>query len=279
MARELTAIDPLLTLVKARPFGLFSDIDGTLAPIVANPEEARVSPLCRTLLGQLIGQGVRVALITGRTLERARSMAGLDTAIYAANHGTSVWIDDHDETSERVRGYISLAQAVFEEIGNIPVTGVFVEATGPNLAIHYRQAVDADAARRAILSAISASDSAAGFEVREGRKVYELRPALGIDKGTALKDLVRRLGVRACLCLGDDRTDIDMFEAVRRLHNDGLRGVSIAVDSDEATPELMASADYYVRGVRGVEWLLGEVLRALSDQAPSGLGTDARAKM
>jgi len=268
MAEELRDIASLRGLLHCRPLGIFSDIDGTLAPIVPNPEEARVSPLCRTLLEQLIAQGVHVVLITGRTLERARSMAGLDGAVYAANHGVSVWIDGRDETSERVRGYMSVARTVFEEIGTIPVPGVFVEVTGPNLAIHYRRAVDEAVARQAILSAIGSSASAVGFEVREGRKVFELRPPLDIDKGTAVNDLIRRLRVQACLCLGDDRTDIDMFEAVRRLPNDRLRGVSIAVDSDEATPELMASADYAVRGVPGVEWLLGEILMALSDREP-----------
>jgi trehalose 6-phosphate phosphatase len=266
MAEELTVIDPLLPLLNARPLGLFSDIDGTLAPIVPNPEEARVSPLCRTLLEELIALGVHVALITGRTIERARSMVGLDGAVYAANHGVSVWIDGHDETPERAREYISLARTVFEEIGSVPLPGVFVEAAGPNLAIHYRRAADEEIARQAILSAIGSSASAGGFQVREGRKVFELRAPLDIDKGTALSDLALRLGVRALLCLGDDRTDVDMFEATRRQRGSGLQAVSIAVTSDEATAELLASADYFVGGVPGVEWLLGEILSALRDQ-------------
>ena len=98
--------------------------------------------------------------------------------------------------------------------------------------------------------------------------MIELRPPLGVDKGTALVKLVERLGVRAVLCLGDDETDIDMFNALGRLGEKGVAGITIAVESEEATLAVAASADYFVRGVPGVEWLLGEILRALSDREP-----------
>ena len=71
MAQPLTSIEPLLPLLRERPFGVLSDIDGTLAPIVPRPEDARVPAETRALLRGLIEKGVRVALVTGRSLEAA----------------------------------------------------------------------------------------------------------------------------------------------------------------------------------------------------------------
>ncbi|HLC28601.1 MAG TPA: trehalose-phosphatase [Dehalococcoidia bacterium] len=267
-AVPLTSVHALRNIISIRPLGLFSDIDGTLAPIVSRPEDARVTPKCRELLGRLLDCGVRVALITGRTPGTARLMTGLDRVVYAANHGMTLWMDGVDETTEAVAGYVALAGAVARELAGINAVGVTVEHTGPNVAVHYRRAADEVTARAGIIEAIAASPSARSFRVREGRKVFELRPPLPINKGTALEGLVRRFGMRGLLCLGDDQTDVDMFAAVAQLRDEGLRGVSIAVDSEEATASVRDAADYTVEGVAGTEWLLGELVKVLDGRSP-----------
>jgi len=190
-------------------------------------------------------------------------MTGLDGVVYAANHGMTLWMDGVDETPEAVAGYVALAGAVARELAGINAAGVTVEHTGPNVAVHYRRAANEITARAVIIEAIAASPSARSFRVREGRKVFELRPPLPINKGTALEGLVRRFGIQAILCLGDDQTDVDMFAAVAQLCDEGLRGVSIAVDSEEATASVRDAADYTVEGVAGTEWLLGELVKVL----------------
>ena len=273
MAVRLQDIEPLRPLLQRRPLGLLSDIDSTLAPIVPNPDEARVSPSCRALLRQLARRRVRIALITGRELLKARAVAGIKDAVYAANHGLTVWADGRLETPEALREYTARARQVIEEVSGLGAQGVVIEEKGPALAFHYRQAVDEGKARAAIAAAIGASEAARAFRVTEGRKVIELRPPLAIDKGTALAGLVARLGVQAVICMGDDQTDIDMFRGVDQLRRGGLPGVTVAVNSEEATSELLAAADYWVQGVPGVEWLLRELLRALPGRRPSSLGT------
>jgi len=262
-AAALTDIEALREIISVRPLGLFSDIDGTLAPIVSRPDDALVTPKCRELLGRLLDCGVRVGLITGRTAEMARRMTGLDRVVYAADHGMTLWMDGVAEMPEAVAGYVALAGAVARELAGINAAGVTVEHTGPNVAVHYRRAANEVAARVGIIEAIAASPSARSFRVREGRKLFELRPPLPINKGTALEGLVRRLGIQAILCLGDDQTDVDMFAAVARLRDEGLRGANIAVDSEEATASVRDAADYTVEGVPGIEWLLAELVRVL----------------
>lgn len=262
MAKELTEIQPLLPLIERRPLGLMSDVDGTLAPIVARPEDATVPDSTRSLLRELIAKGVRVCAITGRPLETARRMMGVEGVAYAADHGLTLWADGKRESAPGLAEYEPLAVEAERELSGLveSAPGVQIENTGALLAVHYRNAEDAAAARAAILQAIGRSAAAGRFEVREGRMVVELRPPIGADKGTALAALAERLGLAAVVCLGDDVTDVDMFRAAARLP--GVAEASIAVASAEAAPEVMEAADYWV-GADGVQWLLGELVRAL----------------
>jgi trehalose 6-phosphate phosphatase len=197
-------------------------------------------------------------------------MTGLPGAWYAANHGLTLSIGGVDETPEAVRDFVPRVQAVVRETAGVKSAGVSVEDKGPMVAFHFRRAPSPEEARVAIEAALNASAAAAAFRVHEGRMVVELRPPLDIDKGTALEELSRRMRAGAVICLGDDRTDVDMFRRVTALRDGGTPGASVAVESPEATDDVLDGADYCVDGVAGVEWLLGEIVRALRETAPSG---------
>jgi len=139
---ELRSIEPLRAIIETQPLGVFSDIDGTLAPIVRDPAAAAISPLAKELLERLIARGVRVALVSGREVEVARQIAGVEGAAYAGNHGLHVWLDGRSETTEAVQPYVSQARRVLAEIGDIRYPGVSIEDKGPVLAFHYRNARD-----------------------------------------------------------------------------------------------------------------------------------------
>lgn len=264
MAKALDSIEPLLPLIRQRPLGVMSDVDGTLAPIVPRPEDATVPEATRALLRQLVAKGVLVAAVTGRSLETARRMVGVDEIAYAADHGLTLWLDGRREGTPGLEEYVSLAAEAERQMGPlVEAGGVQLENKGALLALHYRNAPDAAAARQAIAAAIEGSEAAQRFVVRVGRMVAELRPPIDADKGTAVEALVERLGLAAVVCLGDDVTDIDMFRAVERLRERGTEGASVAVASEEAAPEVMAAADYRLEGHEGVEWLLGALAEAV----------------
>jgi len=155
MARPLTGIEPLLPVIRQRPLGLMSDIDGTLSPIVSRPEEATVPKDIRELLRQLVAKGVKVGLITGRSLETARQMAGLDDVAYAAEHGLSLWLDGQRETAPGLREYEALAREAERDIRTVceAIDGVQLENKGALLAMHYRRAGDPAAARKTVVAA------------------------------------------------------------------------------------------------------------------------------
>ena len=263
MAQILRNIDPILPVLERRPLGIFSDIDGTLAPIVARPEKARVSPRNRELLEELVGVGVRVTLITGRTLEAAQGMTSVEGLAFAAIHGLETSVGGETEPAAGVELYVEAARSVLRDVAGLKVDGLIVEDKGPIVAFHYRNALNEWAARAGILDAIGHSAAAERFVIQEGRKVVELRPPLEVNKGTAVTDLAARLGVASLICMGDDVTDLDMFAAGTRLRDGGMPAALVAVRSPEVAREVMDAADYTVDGVGGVEWLLGELLSAL----------------
>ncbi len=263
MAEELRDIAPLRPLLEHRPLALLSDIDGTIAPIVPLPDDSAVTPRAREAILRLIDGGVRVAFVTGRPLETARRMVGIEEAYYATNHGLDVWAPGVGrETPVEVRPYVHWARDVLREIGGIDAEGVVIEDKGAILAFHYRMAPDAEVALTAIKSAILRSEASEHFAVQEGRKVYELRPPLLINKGTAAQMLVTRMGAASVLTMGDDITDFEMFEGVRTL---GLPHAVVGVWNAEE-PEVAERADYFVHGVVGVEWMLGELVRIVNSE-------------
>lgn len=256
---ELHDAAALRGLVEGRPLAVLSDIDGTLSPIVANPEDARATERAVRALAALVERGARVALITGRPLEVAQRMAPVAGAWFAANHGLTTYTDGKAETPADVKPYVELARQAIAEIGEIGLPGVMVEDKGAILALHYRNASSEEDARRAIEAAIARSPAAREFTLHRARKVIELRPPLAINKGTAARDFIALMTPSAVICMGDDATDIDMFRAVKA---SGVPCAVVAVANNEEAG-VLKEADYFVRGVEGVERLLEQILTVM----------------
>jgi trehalose 6-phosphate phosphatase len=268
MAVPLSDAAPLLSLLQRKPFGLLSDVDGTLSPIAATPEAAYVPAEVKLALARLAALGVHVALISGRPLEEVREKFGLEGVAYAGNHGLDLWLEGRREKTPGLAKYEGQALAVEAYLQRFPLVGVRRENKGPILALHYRQAGEPKAARQAILEAIAATPPAAAFRVHEGKRIVELRPPLRTDKGTVVRDLAERLGLRGALCLGDDTTDIDMFAALSELRSDGvLEAICIAVAGEETPKGLLVAADYEVAGPQAVASLLAELVRTLESRS------------
>lgn len=261
MTEELASVEQIRAVVGQRPLVVLADIDGTLSPIVDRAEDALVPEGMKASLAALVERGVKVAAITGRSLEMARRMVDVPGVDFAASHGVDVWVDGRSERPPEVAQWEERAREALAQLRFVEGGGVWIEDKAFGLAIHYRQAEDGEVARERIVGAISESPAGQGFVVQEGRKIVELRPRLKMNKGTAAAAMVERLGARGVICLGDDVTDIDMFRAVSRLRDGGPEAAIVAVRSEEASAEVEESADYWVDGVEGAGWLLGELVR------------------
>ena len=210
------------------------DVDGTLAPIVPRPEDARVPAETRRELERLARRYALLAFLSGRTSADARQVVGLDGARYVGVHGLEL-----EPEAERWR----------EPLQELRATAAWpVEETedkGLSVAFHYRSAADEERAREA-LERVAARAESAGLHAKFGRKVLEVRPPVRADKGTAIRRLVEEAGAKRGLYAGDDTTDLDAF---RGLGEAGLEvAVRVAVASDEGPPELRQAADVVVAG-------------------------------
>jgi trehalose 6-phosphate phosphatase len=205
------------------------DIDGTLAPIVARPEDAAVPDETRAVLRDLVGRYALVAAITGRPGGSGRALVGVAGVEIVGSHGLEL-ADDAGDWRARLQE--------FRLTVDWPV-----EDKGLGLSYHYRNHDHPERAR-AELERVAARARAAGLRARFGRKVLELLPPLDVNKGTAVRTLLQRNGLGRALFAGDDTTDVDAFGAIEELEV----GFKVAVDSDEAPPELLARADVVVAG-------------------------------
>jgi trehalose 6-phosphate phosphatase len=216
------------------------DIDGTLAPIVARPQDSAVPEETRDVLRGLVERYGLVGAVSGRAGTDALDLISVPGVSVVGNHGLEL-ADEADAWRGRLRA--------FREGVSWPV-----EDKGLTLSYHYRLHPDHDAAR-AELELVAERARAEGFRSRFGRMVLEVLPPLDVDKGTAVRALLARAGLSRALYAGDDTTDLDGFAAIDELEV----GVKVAVDSAEAPPALRAGADIVVTGTIG----LVELLRTL----------------
>lgn len=258
----------LLAPLRADPSkaAIFTDVDGTLAPIVERAEEAAVPEPARAALAALNERFGLVGCISGRPAAEARRLVGLGELAYAGNHGLELLLPDDPEPrpDPSVDGRERLASEFLDALdpGALAGTGLRREDKGPIQALHWRGAEDeGEAERRA--HELAAGAGKAGLEPRWGRKVLELRPPGGGGKDTAVGSLLATDGIEHAIYAGDDRTDLDAFRRLRELLDEGelKSAVCVGILSTDGPAELAEDADLTVDGPGG--WL--EILEALAE--------------
>lgn len=250
-------LDAVEELLARSPFGLITDVDGTISEIAPSPQQARVSPACREHLAALTGKVKLVAAISGRPVLKVREMVGIEGMVYVGNHGLERWQNGTVEFSPGAEDYAAKVLAALDELRDLlALEGLTFENKGVALAIHYRLCRDRESARQTILKMVETSALANQFRTLEGKMVVELRPPLDVNKGTAVEDLVERYRLRGGIYMGDDIGDISAFRA---MHRKGFS--SLCVIADETPDDVSREADFSVNGVsdvaRFLKWLTG----------------------
>jgi len=217
---ELTVQLPAPKPLSLRECALFLDLDGTLAPIAARPQDVRPDPRRTDLLERLAeALDGRLAVVTGRTLADVdRILEGRVTAV-AAVHGL-VRRDPAGQLHERAaHPDLHEAAAAFREFAARD-SGLLVEEKGLSVALHFRLARSHAEAARACARRIAA---ATGLTLQDGDMVEELR-----TPGPTKADSVRAFMAEppfhgACpMFLGDDATDEDGFRAAGEFGGAGV---------------------------------------------------------
>lgn len=195
-----------LAAVLARKPLLAFDFDGTLAPIVARPDDARVSAAVSHRLAQL-AHWRPIAIVTGRKVADVAPRLGFEPAYIVGSHGaedpelsTSA---AHEAALTSARTYLAAHAAALED------AGITVEDKGTSVALHYRLARNREEAQRYIASTIT--HISPGLHIFGGKFVVNLVAEHAPNKGDAVQNLVARSASGAALFVGDDVNDETVF--------------------------------------------------------------------
>ncbi len=237
------------------------DFDGTLAPIVLDPAQARALPAAVTALADLATLVGTLAVLTGRPARTAVEYAALDQVpgvVVLGHYGRQRWHDGQLDAPPAPAG-LAIARERLPSVlaAAAAAEGTWVEDKGDALAVHTRRAADPVAALGQVRAPLLQLAADTGLRAEPGRLVIELRPD-GSDKGVALTGLAAERARSAVMFCGDDLGDRPAFAAVRRLRREGTPGIAVCSGSAEVT-DLAGEADLVVDGPPGIAALLAGI--------------------
>jgi len=256
----LDARSRLKDIAAARgPLLIATDLDGTLAPIVANASQARVPPSALAVLDRLTGRA-KVAVVTGRDLNTARRMVTGENVVVIGSHGLEAsFTHDLLPGVDRVALAGALERVEQQVMSSVPSAFLHIERKAISTAFHYRRAPEIEGELRKALTALPSA-----LRLREGRMVLEVLPNANGGKDVALRALVHHFKAHSILCMGDDLTDAAMFRAARELASE--KGIAVLVAGVAAGAETPLEITE-----------LSDILLGSTDEALEALETVARA--
>lgn len=198
---------------------LMLDYDGTLTPIVENPQRAVLSAPRKKLLKRLARHPeIKLAIISGRKLSVVKRLAGIRNIIYVGNHGFEILASGKHWVHPAAKKTLPLLKKIKAELKNkLHYRGLLIEDKGLTLSVHYRSlAMSAiHAFKRDFKLALKPWRRA--IKITTGKKIFDVRPPADWDKGKAVRWLIKNLKLQkyAPVYIGDDKTDEDAFRALK----------------------------------------------------------------
>jgi trehalose 6-phosphate phosphatase len=262
-AEAMVAEHAARLVAEAQTAAVCLDFDGTLAPIVDDPNEARPLPGTVELLGHLTVRFAAVALLSGRPADYLAKHAPAPGLRYLGLYGLQEIRDGHvweDPRLEAARPAVLAAQQDLRDCAAVRDSGAYLEDKQYAVALHTRRVADPARWTASIDEAARQVADRHGLEVLLGKLVWDLRPAVRSDKGDAVRRVVGESNARSVIVAGDDLGDLPAFAVALELKGRGGDALRIAVDSAEAPPALVDQADVIVDGPPGLLEFLRRLL-------------------
>ncbi len=240
---------------KARKIFLFLDYDGTLTPIRKKPEMALLSPAARNNIMNLSSSPrVVLTIVSGRALGEIRRLVNLAHINYVGNHGLEMVTKSMREeifSAGKIRKNIAIfSQKIRRKAKGY--SGTLVENKGLTVSIHYRLAKSKvlPELRKIVSSVIFPFKKT--YEIRDGKKVLEIRPKTKRNKGWAVDKIIRLYDGKKnfpslYFYFGDDLTDEDAFKLIN-----SRRGLSVLIGRKKGN----SKARYYLENSKEVRLFL-----------------------
>ncbi|KAG0485164.1 hypothetical protein HPP92_009243 [Vanilla planifolia] len=224
----LSKFEDLTAAAKGKNVVVFLDYDGTLSPIVDDPDSAFMSESMRAVL-QGVAKYFPTAIVSGRCNDKVFSFVQLSELYYAGSHGMDIigptkWPDQANAKTILCQPAIAFLPMINEVYNTLLdkttlIPGSKVENNRFCVSVHFR-CVEEKRWNRLAEEVRSVLAAYPDLKLTQGRKVLEIRPTVEWDKGKALEFLLHELGCAdgdnmLPLYIGDDRTDEDAFKVLR----------------------------------------------------------------
>lgn len=233
---------------------MFLDFDGTMAPIVDNPDAARPLAGAVEVLGRLAAKWGVVAVVSGRPAAfLAEHLGGAGSARFLGLYGLERVGEHPGEVVPlpEAAGWAAVVEEAARAAESALPAGAAVERKGLTVTLHYRavaeQAQDVQETGRQLAARF-------GLRAHPGKMSAELRPPVDVDKGTVVRELAD--GLTAVVFAGDDTGDLPAFAALGALRERGVTTLAVAADGPETQLAVVQAADISVPGPDGVIALL-----------------------
>lgn len=243
-------------MAEGRKLAVFLDYDGTLTPIVSEPERAYMSDEMRLAVKRL-SERYPTAIVSGRGREKVYEFVQLPELVYAGSHGMdisdgSTCRGGKAETSaaeekKRLESYCAAKEyedtidEVYTQLQRAVMDIEFAEVEHNKfcVSVHYRNCDPGkwSEVQTRVEEVMSTYDC---LRMTKGRKVFEVRPSIEWDKGKAVEYLLDAFGLGNSadvlpVYIGDDKTDEDAFRVIRQ------RGRGCAILVSAVVKETLAS--------------------------------------
>lgn len=232
------------------------DFDGTLAPIVADPERARASTGVLRLLDEL-GRAAPVAVISGRRRSDLVSRVPPSVRYLIGNHGNEgaqgVDTEAMRIACEAWRRQLAVHRSTLADLG------ITLEDKTYSLALHYRLSRQREPAAAVVYDL--ASQLAPAPCLIGGKYLLNLLAPGAQTKFEALVALAARDHAAHVLFVGDDDTDETVFARAP------AHWTTVRVELDQSS-----SAQYFLHQQSGVAMLLDFLVREQAGRA-SGIAS------
>src|SRR5919112_3087625 len=274
LAPEVDAVvSACMEVLRQTPSALVTDIDGTVSPIAPTPAEAMVDPGAKAALALLAERLAAVGVVSGRAPQDGAAMVGLPELIYVGNHGLeriargTPWTHPVAAAAQpSIAAALAEIESAARTLADVP--WLLFENKGVTGTIHYRLAPDQIAAAALLEPLARAAATQYGLRLTLGRMIFEVRPALAVNKGTAIRELVQDLGLGGIVFFGDDVTDVDAFRALRELREAGEAAtLRVGVLGPDTSPAVLAEIDMSVDGVPACAATLIALAARLAEEA------------
>ncbi|MBA0808350.1 hypothetical protein Gohar_024096 [Gossypium harknessii] len=225
----LSMFEQIVAASKGKQIVMFLDYDGTLSPIVEDPDQAFMPKEMRATVRD-VARYFPTAIVTGRCRDKVYSFVKLAGLYYAGSHGMD--IKGPSKSCKYKKGnqgvlfqaaseFLPMIDEVYKDLveKTKSIPGTKVENNKFCVSVHFR-CVDEKSWAALAEQVRSVLNHYPKLKLTQGRKVLEIRPTIKWDKGRALEFLLESLGYANStnvlpVYIGDDRSDEDAFKVLR----------------------------------------------------------------